>query len=257
MRKTVTNLARKVGQILLKEFQKSGRSGYQDKYKHEIVTKFDFLSEKMILKELRRHYPDHSILSEETHNKTKGKGYIWVVDPIDGTTNFVMKNPLFSVSIGLVKDGQPVFGVIYAPVTDEMFVGEKAKGATLNNRKIKVNNNSRTDQAFLTFCHGTRFAAIKEAIELYRTLKLKGKDFRQLGSAALECAFVASGRSGAIMIPGVHAWDVAAGAVIVREASGRVTDFQNKDWTIKSKNILATNGAIHKNLLRYINEVYR
>lgn len=256
MKRIVPQLARKVGQILLKEFHRSGQISYHDKYKHEIVTKFDLLSERIILKELKKSFPDHLILSEETHKQTKGKGYIWVVDPIDGTTNFVMKNPLFSVSIGLVKDQVPIFGVVYAPVTDEMFVGTKGGGTTLNNKSLRVSRNNNTNQAFLTFCHGTKLSSIKEAIELYRTFKLKGKDFRQLGSAALECAFVAAGRSDAIMIPGVHAWDVAAGAVIVREAGGQVTDFKNQDWTIKSKNILATNGLIHKDLLRHINEAY-
>lgn len=256
MKKIVSQLAKEVGRMLLKEFQKSGRSDYCDKYRHEIVTRFDLLSERMILKKLRKKFPGHSILSEETHKKTKGMGYIWVVDPIDGTTNFVMKNPLFSISIGLVKDQLPVFGVVYAPMTDELFMAEKGKGATLNSRRIKVSSNSRISKAFLTFCHGSRTASIKRAINLYKTLKLKSKDFRQLGSAALECAFVAAGRSDAIIIPGVHAWDVAAGAIIVREAGGRVTDFQNRNWTIKSKNILATNDLIHKNLLKRINETY-
>ncbi|MBU0707262.1 inositol monophosphatase [Patescibacteria group bacterium] len=252
MKKTISQLAKKVGLLLLKEFQQAGRVTYRDKYRHEIITRFDLLSERIILKELKRKYPKYAILSEESGRGKIKSDYVWVVDPIDGTTNFAMKNPLFSISIGLVYRGEPIFGVVYAPITDEMFVAEKDKGATLNNRKVRVNKNKQMSKAFLTFCHGSNAKAIIRAIQLYGTMKLKGKDFRQLGSAALECSFVACGRTDAIMIPGVHPWDVAAGVVIVREAGGRVTDFKGREWNIRSKDILATNGYIHQQLLKHI-----
>lgn len=253
MKQLIIQLARRVGQALLTEFKKPGPVAFHDKDKLEIVTKSDYLAERMILRELRKRFPQHSVLSEESGLRKQKSDYLWVVDPLDGTTNFAIKNPIFSVSIALVYRHQPVLGVVFWPALGEMFVAERDRGAQLNGRKIHIRIERELSESFLTFCHGQTLSSIMKAISLYGRLKLKGKELRQLGSAALESCFVAAGRTDAIIIPGALPWDAAAGSLIVREAGGRVTDFQNRDWTIRSRDFLASNGQIHARLLSLIN----
>jgi myo-inositol-1(or 4)-monophosphatase len=223
------------------------------KSKYEIVTTADKLAEKIILKDIRKHFPEHQILSEESGLTKNKSDYLWVVDPLDGTTNFFMHNPIFSVSIGLFYKGEAILGVIYVPMLDELYVAEKGKGAYMNNKKLKVSNETKPSNSYLTFCHGNKTNNINKAIQIYNKLKKQARDFRQLGSAAIELAYVARGITECILIPGALRWDVAAGILMVREAGGRVTDFKNEEWNVKSKDMLASNGKVHKALLRYVN----
>ena len=132
------NVARQAGKLLLGEYKKFSRQTVKLKAKHEIVTKADLISERTILREIRKNFPKHEILSEEAGKNGKTSDYLWVVDPLDGTTNFSIHNPLWAVSIGVAYKAEVVFGVVYAPYLDELFVAEKGKGAKLNNKSIKV-----------------------------------------------------------------------------------------------------------------------
>lgn len=242
-------VAKQAGKELKKLFF-SRKIQLQEKSKREIVTSADLLAEKIILKEIKKNFPSHKILSEESGNSKIISDYLWIIDPLDGTTNFFMHNPLFSISIGLLYKNEPLLGVIYVPLLDELYIAEKNKGATVNNKKIKVSNRRKISESYLTFCHGNKETHINKAISIYKTLKKEGKDFRQLGSAAVELALVARGITDSILIPGALPWDVSAGILLVREAGGKVTDFNNKRWTTKSKNMLASNAKIHNELLK-------
>jgi myo-inositol-1(or 4)-monophosphatase len=247
--------ARTAGAYLTRNFRRNHRDRATLKFKHEIATQADLGAEKIILSLLRKNFPQHQILSEEAGFVGKKSDYFWLVDPLDGTTNYSMQNPLWSISIALAYKKEIILGVVYAPLLGELFVAEKGRGATLNGKKIHVSHTSNFHRSLLTFCHGHREKDIKRAIRAYNYFKLKGFDTRQLGSAAIETCFVATGRTESIMIPGTHPWDVAAGALIVEEASGKVTDFQDQDWNIGLHDILASNGKVHKELLKFLKKL--
>ena len=254
-KKIAIKAAKAAGIYLLKNFYRNHRDRATLKFKHEIATKADFGAEKIILNIIKKEFPDHQILSEEAGKNNKKLDFLWVVDPLDGTTNYSMQNPIFSISLGLFYKKEIVLGVVFAPMLRELYVAEKNKGVTLNGKKIRVSGTRDFHKSLLTFCHGHREKDIRRAIKACNFFKLKGFDTRQLGSAALEMAFVTGGRTESIMIPGAHPWDVAAGTLLVREAGGKVTDFKGKDWNLKSRDMLASNGKIHKHLLKFLRNV--
>ncbi|MBU1037159.1 inositol monophosphatase [Patescibacteria group bacterium] len=252
-------LAKKValeaGQLLKKNFNSFDRSkGYKMKSKRQIQTWLDRAAEKIILQQIKKNFPSHHILSEEAGENQKVSDYFWIIDPLDGTTNYTMHLPAYGVSIALAYKEKIVLGVTYIPELNELTVAEKCQGAFKNGKKIKVSKKKDINKSLLTFCHGSMYDGVGRAIKLYAKFKLKALDYRQIGSAVVEFNFVATGRTEAIMLPGANLYDVAAGALIIREAGGKVTDFNNKEWTIKSRDILASNGLVHKQVLKIINE---
>jgi len=257
IKKIAIEAVKKSGKMLLGEYGGFNRANVELKSHHEIMTKCDLASEKIIIDAVRKNFPDHRILSEEKGG-LKGDGeYYWIIDPIDGTTNFTIHNPLWSISVGIAKidkngTKKMVLGIVYAPVLDEMFLAELGKGATLNGKKIKPSK-IKSGKVLNAFCHSTNPKDIKKAIKYYSYQKLHDFDCRQMGSAAIEMAFVACGRIESIMIPGAHPWDVSAGALLVREAGGKVTDFAGKEWNLDSRDIFASNRLVHGRILKIIN----
>ncbi|MFA6392040.1 MAG: inositol monophosphatase family protein [Patescibacteria group bacterium] len=252
MKQVAIRAAREAGASLLKRFHNISSKDVQFKDKHEIVTSEDYRAEKIVLKHIKKNYPDHSVLSEEGGGKKRKSEYLWVVDPLDGTTNYSMGNPLYAVSIAVFKNDEVVLGVVYAPFMKELYVAEKGKGAFLNGKKLKVSKLSTVGESMLTYCHGHRTEDRKRAIAIYSRLKHDGRDIRQLGAASIELGFVADGRTETIVIPGAHPWDVGAGVLLVREAGGKVTDFKGNEWSLSSKDMLASNGKVHNNLLKIV-----
>jgi len=250
-KKVAIKAVKKSGKFLLHEYINFDRNKIRFKSHHEIVTRADLMSEEIIIGVIKDNYPHHSFLSEESGASKDKSNYLWVIDPLDGTTNFSMHNPLWSISVSLVKDNEFILGIIYAPFMDEMFVAEKDRGAILNNKKIKVSKN-KSGKILSTFCHGTKEIDIKRAIRYYQKQKLAQLDCRQMGSAAIELAFVAAGRTESFVAPGARDWDVAAGVLLVREAGGIVTDFKGEEWQIGSGDILASNGYVHREILKKI-----
>jgi myo-inositol-1(or 4)-monophosphatase len=250
----ITLAIKKLGVTLIENYQIFNRQDVNMKSPHEIVTKYDLLSEQVILQTIRANFPDHAILSEEQGRDTKQSDWLWVVDPIDGTTNFSMHNPLWSVVICLVYKNEPVLGLIYAPVLNEMFVAQKGKGVWLNKEPIRVSAVSE-GKVINTFCHGHSEEAIKRAVKYYSIQKLNHFDCRQMGSAALEMAYVAAGRIESITIMNTNVWDVSAGQLMVKEAGGRVTDFAGRDWLVNSPNIIASNGLVHDQILEVVKTI--
>lgn len=253
LRAVAVTAAYSAGEKLLERYYKYARNDARFKSSHEIVTKSDAISEKIIISEIKKHFPDHRILSEESGKFKGASDYLWVVDPLDGTHNFSMHNPLWAVSLALFKGDELVLGVVFAPVLNELFLAEKGGGAWLNGRRIKVSR-YKGEKVINTFCHGSKLSDIKKALKYYNYHKLHDLDCRQLGSASLELAYTACGRIESIFVPGANSWDVAAGVLLVREAGGRVTDFQNKNWNLKSPEMAASNGLVHKDILNSINK---
>lgn len=241
--------AKAAGAELSKRFANFKRSTVKSKSAHEILTAADLASEKLILAAIKHNFPGHRILSEEAGNNYKESDYFWVVDPLDGTTNFSMHNPLWSVSIALAYKGEVVLGLVYAPILGELFSAVAGQGARLNGRRLKVSA-FKSGKLIHAYCHSSKAEDIARAVAYYRKQKLNGFDCRQMGSAAIELAYVAAGRIESIAIPGARAWDVAAGILLVREAGGRVTDFKNRHWDLEAYDMLASNGLIHRELIK-------
>lgn len=252
IKKVAVNAIKKAGKKILKEYKNFNRSDVKLKAHHEILTRADLMSEEIIIKEIKSNFPAHDILSEEMGQVGSNSEYLWVIDPIDGTTNFSMHNPLWSISLAVAKEDDIILGLIFAPVLNELYIAELNKGAKLNGKTIKVSN-IKEGKVLNTFCHGREKIYVKKAIAYFSKQKLNELDCRQLGSAAIELAYVACGRVESFAAPGINAWDVAAGALLVREAGGRVTDFTNKKWYLDSIDMLASNGKVHKEILSVIN----
>jgi len=228
------------------------------KTKHDFATKADVGAEKIILGLIAKKFPSHRILSEEAGWSGPPKSdYLWLVDPLDGTTNFAVKNPLFNVSLALTYLGEVILGVVYAPYLKELYLAERGRGAFLNDRKMKVTGRSKISDSFITFCHSHDDANIKKIIKLFGYFKPRALSFRQLGAGELELGLVAAGRTDAFLLPGANLWDVAAGVLFVREAGGMATDFSGRPWNLTSKDLLASNGKIHKELLGTIRKVLK
>jgi len=243
--------AKKAGVLLMREFVRFERSRIAFKSSKEIVTEFDLAAERIIRRELMHTFPDHGIMGEEEGVNEIKSDYLWIIDPLDGTTNFSFHNPLWSVSIALTYQGQPIVGVVFVPFLKEMYVAVKHQGATCNGKKIRVSD-VRSSRAIHTFCHGYLSEDIKVALKYYQSQKQSQFECRQLGSAALELAFLACGRVDSLMIPGAKSWDIAAGILLVREAGGQVTNLQDKPWQLTDRSVLATNTLLHDDIMKLV-----
>ncbi len=231
---------------------------HQIEYKGEInpVTEVDRQCERAITQIVLNAYPHHDILAEEGAFEKKNSPYKWIIDPLDGTTNYLHGFPIFSVSIGLEIEGEIRVGVVYLPILEEMFFAEKGKGAFLNGQRITVSQTAQLKESLL----GTGFPYdvhehVDDYLRYFREFIIKSFAIRRPGSASIDLAYVAAGRFDGFWELKLHPWDVAAGCLLVKEAGGSVTDFKGQPVNIYSEEILASNGLIHKEMLRVIQEV--
>lgn len=253
MKSVLLTVIKKAGNSLRKDYYTLKKSQIKLKSKRDIVTSADLKSEKIIISTIQKHFPDHAILSEEAGLDDSSSDYLWIIDPLDGTTNFSFHNPIWSVAIALTYKQKVILGAVYIPLQDELFFAEKGKGAYLNGKKVNITKNPI--KRINTFCHGSNTKDLKRALKYYSYQKLHSLDCRQLGSAEVELAYVATGRVDSILIPGAKVWDMAAGALLVAEAGGRVSDFKNKAWSIKQNDILAANPRAHKEIIKTIQKI--
>jgi myo-inositol-1(or 4)-monophosphatase len=220
------------------------------------VTEVDRLSEKAIVKMISEAFPDHDVLTEETPFEGKGSSWKWIVDPLDGTTNYFHGFPFFSVSVGLEVEGEVQLGTVYIPPLDELFHAEKGKGAFLNGNRISVSRTDDLNRSFL--CTGFPYD-VREHVDHYLTyfknFIIRSFAIRRPGSAAIDLCYLAAGRFDGFWELKLQPWDVAAGSLMVTEAGGKVTDFGGEPFRIYSKEILATNGRIHDQMLDVIRNV--
>jgi myo-inositol-1(or 4)-monophosphatase len=236
------------GGILLSEFDKPVKISYKGEV--DLVTQADRRSEEAIVGRLRNYFPAHTILAEEGGGQEADARYRWIVDPLDGTTNFAHGYPCFAVSIGFEKDGELLAGVIYQPVSKELFTTARGEGAYLNEKRIEVSKIDHLSTSLLA----TGFPSVKRSrnpnIHYYRDFTLNSHGVRRDGSAALDLAAVACGRFDGFWEFGLHSWDTAAGALLVREAGGVVTDFSGKPYRPGDYETVASNGRIHEEMRR-------
>lgn len=212
----------------------------------DLQTEMDLASEKLILDAIRAHYPDHAILAEESgRSEETNSPYRWVVDPLDGTTNYAHGLPLFCVSIGLEKDGEPYLGAIYVPMLDELFWAETGQGAYLNGQKLHVSTTTELGKSLLVTGFPYDVRVKSDNLVHFSNFLLTAQAVRRLGSAATDLAWVAAGRFDGFWEPRLGAWDMCAGTVLVREAGGRVTNYDGGRFSIYEKQILASNGHLH------------
>ncbi|RBL93750.1 inositol monophosphatase family protein [Chitinophaga flava] len=221
---------------------------------NDLVTEADKKSEAVIIEVIRSAYPDHFILSEEVGEIKTDSTIKWIIDPIDGTVNFANGIPLCCVSIGVEKEGEMILGAVYNPFMNELFVAEKGKGATLNDKPIHVS--TKTNVA--TSCLVTGFPykweeSENDPLNVLGNVIKQGIPVRRLGSAAIDLCWVACGRFDGFWEHHLQAWDSAAGYLLVEEAGGKVTDFSGNKYSPYQKQILATNGHIHSALKDLIN----
>ena len=233
-----------------------GKVGYELKAKANLVTKADVASQKTILDIIRKNFPAHDYLAEEDAKKITGAPYLWVIDPIDGTTNFAHTVPQCSISIALFYKNEPVLGGVMNPITGDLFFAQKGKGATLNGKKIHVSAINKMEKSLLvTGFPYNRFERMPELLNWFSQFLLACHDVRRFGSAALDLCWVAAGRLEGYWEDNLNPWDVGAGLLIVQEAGGKVTDFQGKKYkkiTDIGKSVVASNGKIHAQMIKIL-----
>ena len=250
--------ARAGGSILQRRMAGLRRSQFSKKGKYDWVTEVDKESERAILRVLRRSFPGHSIKAEESAPTVAAQERQWLIDPLDGTVNYMHRFPMFCVSIAFMDRGRLEAGVVYDPMREELFTARRGRGAFLNGRRIRVTSCSSFDESLLAT--GFPFRA-KSKMDLYigsfRKVFLKTGSIRRAGSAALDLAYVACGRMDGFWEMALQPWDMAAGALLIREAGGRVTDFFGEADYLERGHVLAGNRPIHRKMLRLLAPYFR
>ena len=254
-RRVAVDAARAAGRLLRDELSGARRIAYKGTPTN-LVTEMDQRAETLILERLRGAFPDDAILAEEQGAAAGGSDRRWIVDPLDGTTNYAHGLPIFGVSIALEAARQLVLGVVYDPSRDEMFVGERGAGATLNDTPIHVSVTPAIGESLLVTgfpydIRETRDTNLKE----YAAFSVRARAVRRLGSAVIDLAYVACGRFDGFWELRLGAWDVAAGAVLLAEAGGRITGIDGRPLALDAPTLLATNGLIHDDMLRILKEI--
>ncbi len=251
--------ARSAGNIIARYIGHLESFTVEEKHKDDLVTSIDRDCEKLITSVLLKSYRDHSVLGEESGVQGAADSeYQWVIDPIDGTTNFVKGIPHVGVSIGLRHKGRPLLGVVFDPILNEMFTAARGEGASLNGRRIRVGELRGVDGAIVATAYPVRYRERMDAFfDLSRRLVDNTADIRRTGCASLDLCYVACGRFDGYLEQGLKPWDFAAGEVIVREAGGLVTDFMGEESYSKTGNIICGNPAVVKGILSKVCQVPR
>jgi len=248
-----TDIAREAGNLLV---QRLGVAKVTTKGDINLVTEADIAAENLIIERIRSYYPQHGILAEESGEAVlvggKRSEWKWIIDPLDGTTNYAHAYPCFCVSIALEHNGVLEVGVVYDPMRDEMFAAERGQGATLNDRKIRVSSVEELNAAMV--CTGFPYN-VRERPDFARdftNFTMEAQAVRRDGSAALDLAYVACGRFDGFWEDGLSPWDIAAGALLITEARGKITNFNNEPLDIYTGKVLGSNGLIHDAMLRVL-----
>jgi myo-inositol-1(or 4)-monophosphatase len=245
--------ARDAGQILLDKFGR--KINVSKKGDINLVTEADLASEKFIIERIKSHYPKHSILAEESGEAVIIGGssrWKWIIDPLDGTTNFAHGYPCFCVTLALEYEERIVVGVTYDPTRDEMFSAERGDGASLNGRQIRVSETEKLSEALIVTGFPYDF---KRKVNFARNLTeflMRSRGVRRDGSAAIDMAYVACGRFDGFWEEGLNPWDVAAGLLLIEEAGGRVTYYDDSPFSIYQPPICASNGLIHAEMIEVL-----
>jgi myo-inositol-1(or 4)-monophosphatase len=241
----VINIAREAGEIVREGFGKNFLVEYKTNVSN-LVTEIDKKSEAKIISFIKKEFPAHSILAEESGRHDSSDEYLWIIDPLDGTTNFAHGLPIFSVSIGLQKNNEMICGVVYDVMRDAMYTSEKGSGAFCNGRRLHVSTNDDIEKSVLVTGFPYNVHDNPDfAYERFEAFLKTAGAIRRLGSAAIDMCYVAEGVFDGFWEVSLNAWDMAAGKLLIEEAGGIVTDFSGKPMNVFQKQILASNGKVH------------
>lgn len=245
--------AKEAGEFIINELENVGQLKIEEKGRNDYVSEIDKIAEQIIIKAIRKYYPDHNILAEESGKHTTTSSFEWIIDPLDGTTNFLHQLPHFSISIAVKEKGKLMHGVIFDPSKNELFSASRGNGAKLNNYKIRVSGQKKLQNSLLaTGFPYHDFDYVDAYLSSFKEFMLQTSGLRRAGSAALDLAYVACGRVDGFWEFNLKPWDIAAGALIVTEAGGIVTDFTGDDNFLKSGNIIAANPKMLQNMAKVI-----
>ncbi len=256
IKKVAILAAEKAGEYIINQFNTENKIDTKEEGGYNLITKTDLHAEKIIKETINKYFPKHCLIAEESENSQCKNKYCWYIDPIDGTNNFAQQIPHFAISIALYKENQPLMGVIFDPIKEELFYSKSGSGAAyLNDKKINASNKSSLKECIL----GTGFPYKKDGEKSTKTLEnlqklLKNEigGIRRIGSAALDLCYVACGRFDGYWEYGLSPWDYAAGAIIVTEAGGTITSTTGDKYSISQQDTLASNGKVHSELINYL-----
>jgi myo-inositol-1(or 4)-monophosphatase len=250
-KKIAIQAALNAGEILNKNRGRVKKVDYKGKI--NIVTEIDLISERAILKLIKKNFPDHSILTEESKEQKTDSDYKWIIDPLDGTTNYAHDFPSYCISIALEEEGEVILGVVYNPLLEELFTVEAGKGAFLNKRRIHVSSTRDLSKSFLAtgFPYDIRESEITN-LDHFANFAVRSLAVRRAGSAALDLCYLAMGKFDGFWELKLSPWDTAAATLLVKEAGGKVTNFEGEKYSIYSKHLLATNGRIHQQMIKVL-----
>ena len=256
MLNTAVRAARNAGNLINRYVDRIDSLKINQKQPNDFVTEVDTLSEQEIIGTLSEAYPDHAFYAEESgkHNTSDDDNKtIWIIDPLDGTANFIHGIPQFAISIGMKAEGRLQVGVIYDPIQDELFTAMRGAGARLNNRRIRINPNSRLQGSLVaTGFPYNQYDCLDRYMVILKEVIMKTSGVRRPGSAALDLAYTAAGRFDGFWEFALQAWDIAAGALLVQEAGGIVTDFDGGQDYLQTGDILCGPPKVHQELLNII-----
>jgi myo-inositol-1(or 4)-monophosphatase len=255
MLNTAVKAARKAGSIITRASSDIDRLTIRTKRKNDFVSEVDHAAEEAIISVLREAYPSHGILAEESGASDAEAEYVWVIDPLDGTTNFLHGFPQYCVSIGLLHKGAPTQAVVFDPNRNELFTATKGVGAYLNDRRIRVTKTDRLENALM----GTGFPVrevgqLDDYLRMFKNMTVSCSGIRRPGAAALDLAWVAAGRMDGFWEIGLSPWDIAAGALLVREAGGLIGDLNGEEGYLDSGKVVASNAKIFASILQVLKQ---
>ena len=252
---TGVEIAREAGSLLSKYFER--RVAFELKGEHDLVTEADRASESLVVERLRSHFPSHSIVAEEGGGHQGTSEYCWYVDPLDGTTNFAHGFPMYNITMALEQSGELIAGVVFDPEANEMFTSERGSGAYLNNRRIRVSKVDQLENTLVATGFPSRKRHQNINVHFYYQLAMITHGVRRAGSAALDLAYVASGRLDAFWEFGLNPWDMAACILLIREAGGRCSDMKGEPMNLRGPHLLTDNGLVHQQILDLFGEIFR
>ena len=250
----MVNACRKAAKTLIRDFGEIEKLQVSVKGPGDFVTTSDKNVEKILIEELQKARPNYSILSEEIGQIKNKEEFRWIIDPIDGTSNFLHGIPHFGISIGLEHNKEIICGITFDPIKDEMFTAEKGNGSYLNNQRMRVSARTKLKDCII-FTGGPKHASKDRELALKEYIKFSSKVFtpiRKMGSASLDMAYVAAGRCDGFWQRNLNYWDIAAGIILVKEAGGFITDFKGNNEYNENKTILVTNSRINEEMVKVL-----
>lgn len=245
--------ARRAGEVMMRQWNQLDSLQVTDKGRHDYVSQVDLMAEESIVGIVHDHYPDHAILAEERGSVGEHE-YTWIIDPLDGTTNYLHGFPVFAVSIAVAHRGELQHAVVYDPMRQEIFTATRGAGAQLDGRRIRVSRRQQLSGSLIATGFPYRIAdeRVDAYLKMLRAVILETAGVRRPGSAALDLCYVAAGRVDGFWELGLSKWDIAAGALIIREAGGRISDFQGTDRYLDSGNVVAGNPKVYAALSKLL-----